>query len=479
MNWYRKAQHPTVAHSRNDSLHCGITFGDHPFASNPKLRDKATFVAFTAAGLAKLDSPQTPDGLLATFPNTFNLGMANRSNILGDFEESTPKKWRWKDADYAAGSSGLATADAVILIYANSEKECKTMLSRHVDMLGGKDCIVHEIYTQPAEGRIEYERRPAKETEEEAKARREKAIDYEHFGFHDGLSQPVIRGTQRFAKGALPRDIVEPGEFILGYRNNQKYYPPTPTVSAETDPDDLLPTPLTDIPSRFPSFEDSDTVRDFGRNGSFLVIRQLAQDVEEFKKFTEDKAKELRDSYDQGRDGAKKLADVVGADIDFKWVAAKMMGRWPDGVSLIARPGADKGEDPRKRDHPDNDFSYEIDDPQGLHCPFGSHIRRANPRDSMQPEDPMQQPIINRHRLLRRGRTYDYQPPEETKKEKGLLFTCLCADLDRQFEFVQQSWIGSPSFHGLKNEADPIASWQNPDWNSASLPFRRHRVPCG
>ena len=135
-----------------------------------------------------------------------------------------------------------------------------------------------------------------------------------------------------------------------------------------------------------------------------------------------------------------------------------MMGRWPDGVSLIARPGADKGEDPRKRDHPDNDFSYEIDDPQGLHCPFGSHIRRANPRDSMQPEDPMQQPIINRHRLLRRGRTYEYQPPEETEKEKGLLFTCLCADLDRQFEFVQQSWIGSPSFHGLKDESDPIAA---------------------
>jgi hypothetical protein len=42
-----------------------------------------------------------------------------------------------------------------------------------------------------------------------------------------------------------------------------------------------------------------------------------------------------------------------------------------------------------------------------------------------------------------------------------LLFTCLCADLDRQFEFVQQSWIRSPSFHGLKDEPDPIVAWQD------------------
>ena len=40
--------------------------------------------------------------------------------------------------------------------------------------------------------------------------------------------------------------------------------------------------------------------------------------------------------------------------------------------------------------------------------------------------------------------------------EKGMLFVGVCADLERQFEFLQQSWVGSPSFHGLVNEPDPF-----------------------
>ena len=32
----------------------------------------------------------------------------------------------------------------------------------------------------------------------------------------------------------------------------------------------------------------------------------------------------------------------------------------------------------------------------------------------------------------------------------------LNADIERQFEFVQQTWLSAPSFHGLQNEADPM-----------------------
>jgi deferrochelatase/peroxidase EfeB len=60
--------------------------------------------------------------------------------------------------------------------------------------------------------------------------------------------------------------------------------------------------------------------------------------------------------------------------------------------------------------------------------------------------------ITNRHRLLRRGRSY------QQADEKGLLFIGLCADLERQFEFIQQSWLGSTSFAGLTNEPDPIVA---------------------
>ena len=33
---------------------------------------------------------------------------------------------------------------------------------------------------------------------------------------------------------------------------------------------------------------------------------------------------------------------------------------------------------------------------------------------------------------------------------------CLNGDIERQFEFVQQTWLMSPSFHGLSCEKDPV-----------------------
>ena len=38
----------------------------------------------------------------------------------------------------------------------------------------------------------------------------------------------------------------------------------------------------------------------------------------------------------------------------------------------------------------------------------------------------------------------------------GLFFIAINADLDRQFEFVQQRWVGNPRFADLAGENDPI-----------------------
>ena len=40
--------------------------------------------------------------------------------------------------------------------------------------------------------------------------------------------------------------------------------------------------------------------------------------------------------------------------------------------------------------------------------------------------------------------------------ERGLHFICLNSDIERQFEFVQQTWINSPVFGGLYSEVDPL-----------------------
>jgi len=125
---------------------------------------------------------------------------------------------------------------------------------------------------------------------------------------------------------------------------------------------------------------------------------------------------------------------------------------------------------------PDNDFLFGAEDPQGLRCPFGAHIRRANPRESFEPGSQEQLAITNRHRILRVGRRYQHADDQRP----GLFFMCLNADLERQFEFIQQTWLQSPSFHGLMDERDPVvgsrpAGGPRPD-DGFSLPTREAPV---
>ena len=45
--------------------------------------------------------------------------------------------------------------------------------------------------------------------------------------------------------------------------------------------------------------------------------------------------------------------------------------------------------------------------------------------------------------------------PDEGQN-KGLMFMCLNGDIERQFEFVQQTWLDSTTFHGLEGERDAL-----------------------
>jgi Dyp-type peroxidase family len=172
--------------------------------------------------------------------------------------------------------------------------------------------------------------------------------------------------------------------------------------------------------------------RDLGRNGTYLVMRQLAQDVAAFDGWL-----------------AAHAADAAEAET----LAERLVGRRRDGSALVPTgPGGP------------NDFGFAAEDPQGLACPFGSHVRRSNPRDGRREEgtsgdgDPVGTLTgTKRHRLLRRGRTYG--PPrdaaEEPGVERGLVFVALNADIERQFEFVQHHWLNSPTF-ARPGEVDPL-----------------------
>jgi deferrochelatase/peroxidase EfeB len=267
-------------------------------------------------------------------------------------------------------------------------------------------------------------------------------LNREAFGFADGISQPIIRGTRRWIAMRDANHVVEPGEIVLGYPDNRRRLPPSPSVLAADDPDHLLPSFGSDPFRERPDFSrpQPTSERDFGRNGAFLVVRQLAQDKSGFRRFVEAAARRL--------DGdARAPADPVRRR---EWIMAKLVGRWPDGTSLVRYPHAPGTADDRLA-RPDNDFLYGADDRSGLRCPLGAHIRRMNPRDSLAPEQAETIAITNRHRILRVGRNY------KQGREAGIFFMCLNADIERQFEFVQQTWARGSAFHGLDNEVDCLA----------------------
>jgi Dyp-type peroxidase family len=397
--------------------------------------DSAMIALFGPDGLLRLgmDGQSKTDGL-ASFPPVFRQGMSSaaRSRILDDVGESAPEKWEW-------GSAGNP-ADAIVVVYAADQKTLEDKVAEIEQITTAAGLTVAAKLPLIVRGKGEVAAKGSRKAAS-AKARNKGEQAYEHFGFADGISQPVIRGTPRAKSSVSPMHVVAAGEFLLGYKDELGFYPPTPTVTSSMDSSGILPEldhePVTlfGIDSEF---------RDFGRNGSFVVVRQMEQHVDKFHDFCRHAAKEhSRHSNGEG--------------ITQEWIAAKMVGRWQDGTSLVRNPNG------RELREPDNDFSFADEDPQGLHCPLGSHVRRSNPRDSLGEDHETQIKINKRHRILRIGRTY------EKDGEKGLLFMCLNADIERQYEFVQQSWVAAVSFNGLQ-EKDPTIGAQRDDAGRFSIP---------
>ena len=367
-------------------------------------RDAVVSIAMSANALIKLDLDKRA---LDTFPAAFVDGMTapGRERVLGDGDrEERLSTWDW-GAD--------REPDVALLLFAKSSAAL-TKISRVINNLskasGHKIVQTIQLATTNAKGR-----------------------NAEPFGFADGVSQPIINGSFRAARDPDPLHLVEPGEFILGYPDNRGNFPPSPHLSCQFDPEQQLPIGNGQWDFDAP-IECAD--RDLGRNGSFLVIRQLAQHVDDFQSYCRRAATQVE----------SRFPDI---NVTPEFIAAKMVGRWKDGSPLVRWPHepADGRDD--KYHGADNNFKFGAEDPEGLRCPVGAHIRRANPRDSQSPGSEQQIRISNRHRILRVGRVF------ADKQKKGLLFMCLNGDIERQFEFVQQTWLLSDHFHKLDREADP------------------------
>jgi deferrochelatase/peroxidase EfeB len=237
-----------------------------------------------------------------------------------------------------------------------------------------------------------------------------------HFGYTDGISQTTIRGgPERY-----PRDhqiACEPWLFVLS-NDAENYFVPEP--------------------------------HELGLNGSFAVFKMAETDVVGFENF-------LQSNKDK---------------IDPELLAAKMCGRWRNGVPLLLSPDTDSppgGIAPEQL----NDFDYVnadgTGDPKGIRCPVGAHMRRINPRG--QPVTGQGRPggSNNTHRLIRRGMPYGpvYDPAQPHDGiERGLLGYFINSNIENQYEFVLSQWVNDSEFAGAvrlpPKSKDPMIGTQDP-----------------
>ena len=133
----------------------------------------------------------------------------------------------------------------------------------------------------------------------------------------------------------------------------------------------------------------------------------------------------------------------------------------------------------------DDNFLYHEADEDGRATPFGSHIRRTNPRDMLGPNPGSDRSVEvgNRHRIVRRGRAYgppiaeSMDPVEILQKgddgqDRGLHFICFNTNIGRQFDFLYQTWANNKRFAGLYNDPDPVIGDADPKDQGETADFK-------
>ncbi|CAN7773317.1 hypothetical protein LJR175_007634 [Variovorax sp. LjRoot175] len=380
--------------------------------SDPASRVTETVtLGFSHAGLIQLGLKEDK---AYPFPSAFRDGMAGalRRQLLGDPPNPA---WQWGDVNEQG-----ALAVHIFVVHYWSERISP---SPHLDpakLPPELKVLLHPVSTCPS-----YIEAPAQpKTDPRA---------YEPFGFRDGIGQPVLDGippskAETLAKeagGKIFEDrIVQPGEFVLGQHNEYKERAYCPNVQG---------------------WQTTSATSGFGRNGTYIAVRQIEQHVSVFSQFVSHHPSLKLDELFVGR---KKPRTPPAGD---------------DGYSLLSA-----AQPPSEIDA----FRYLETDANGFECPRGAHARRANPRDALAQSVEVGIARSKLHRLLRRGRVYAIDCPQSASIEscgghprgregnvpcgRGLMFMALNADFERQFEFVQRSWIAGSRFGDLSDEQDPL-----------------------
>jgi len=198
----------------------------------------------------------------------------------------------------------------------------------------------------------------------------------EHFGYADGVSQPIFFQSDLKRTSASAQDLAGLDLVLV------------------KDPCGGLPTAC----------------------GTYFVFRKLEQNVRAFKA------------------GERALANALKLDEDDRERAGAMVvGRFENGTPIESQGAAEEPK-PGTKFTPENNFDYERDT-KGNRCPLAAHIRITNPRT---PEDNVHR--IARRGITYGDPTPPGEDDDSEKFPRGgvgLLFQCCQRDIRKQFEYLQ------------------------------------------
>lgn len=377
-----------------------LTSHDQPFNS----QNISVNVALSMEGLRLAGFT---DDELRGWPAAFYEGMPRRAGVLGDVRLNHPRNWRLparlvggkfsaSEAEDDKGTTRVDLAEMHALLHvrlqtgaaanpADGTRLLRTFLAK---------------WTKPAQRlAVQWLHRQ----------KNGKGMTTEHFGWRDAQTGPVFDASKASPRA---RDHSHVGEALCGHANAVDHCSPAA----------------------------SQPFAHWLRNGSFLVVRKLRQDVAALER------------------GVANAIPPLHPDK----VRAKLMGRWHDGATQGV-PG-----EPLVRTPPpnSNNFSF-VGDDDGSLCPLHAHIRRANQR--MAPGDltndiPVSGPQgpVRPPKLLRRSMSYGPPFAADPAAERGLFFMAYNASLAEQFEVIQRWLSGGNAGGGDSAQADPLLGVATP-----------------
>jgi hypothetical protein len=326
-------------------------------------------IAFTFAGLTKLG---VDSNTLATFPQDFRDGIAARAEILGDKGDAAPEKWD--------GYLGSLQIDGVMwLNFRLSSRRADDILTEYEKRLDQAKALFPLAWFPPSPapkmrrgvGKEKGSKLAQDHDAPKAIAGAEvlhvefgmanyaqedegKPYRVEHFGYRDGVSQPCANFNMDPPPpgGGTPRDNgswapVATGEILLGHLDEDGRIQHLPANSA------------------------------LRTNGTYMALRKLEQDVVGFRSFIK--------RHQQGSQAP---------------LGPQMVGRWPDGSSLVQFPDGPEKLGPHHRGI--NDFRYQRDDPFGRRCPIGAHIASGKSSRHQRPRSSATASSVSTRHILRR-----------------------------------------------------------------------------